>query len=172
LLGPQGKFVLGKKLAGPRVKDARVYEAEEAGFVAQEEILSNCERGNKAERLVNDGNSRVAAVAGRREMLGHSVDADMTRLGLVDTRNNFDESGFSGSVLPEESVHLPGEQIEIRSPEGVHAAEANINILQVQQRHCCSVMDCHDRSLGVMEIGDVELLLLRSADAPGAGILD
>jgi hypothetical protein len=105
-------------------------------------------------------------------MLGNSVDADITRQGLVDTRDDLYQSGFSGSVLPEESVHLPGEQIEIRSPEGVHAAEANINILQAQQRHCCSVLDCHDRSLGVMEIGDVELLLLSSADAAGAGILD
>jgi hypothetical protein len=56
--------VLGKKLAGPRVKCPRVDEAEEAGFDAQEEILGDSEGRDKAERLVNDGDARVAAVAG------------------------------------------------------------------------------------------------------------
>ena len=83
--------------------------------------------------LVDDRDPPVAR--GERPVVGErrTIDRQRARVGLDGARENLDQRGFAGAVLPDDRVHLAGAEVEGHLPKRLHSCIGLRQPLGLQQ---------------------------------------
>jgi hypothetical protein len=99
------------------------------------EVLAHRQLGHEPEILVDEGQAEAPERPGRqRQIDGRAAQRELTGIGLVEAREHLQQRGLPRAVLPQQTVHLGGEQLQVDVGERLHAAEALAEPGELEQR--------------------------------------
>ncbi len=101
---------------------------------ADEDVLGDGQIGEERRLLEDDrdpGGLRLLGVVEDRLL---AVEHEPAGVGPVDAGEDLDERRLAGAVLPDEAVHLAGEQLDVAVLESVNGAEALLGVLEGEDR--------------------------------------
>ena len=116
----------GEELPRPPGGLGPLAEARGGQLVTEGDVLGDAEPGDQVQLLVDGGDPESQRRDGRGQCDDLVVPAKGARVGLMDPREDLDESGLSGAVLPKESVHLTGHDVQI---DAVQRLDAGVVLL-------------------------------------------
>jgi hypothetical protein len=90
---------------------------------AEEDVPCHVERVDDGEVLVDGRDSRPQGVGGGLEVQRLAVHQQLSRVGLVDTREDLHESALSSAVVAEQRDHFPMPDRETDRAESVDMTE-------------------------------------------------
>jgi len=120
--------LLDARRLGPRVQE------EPRHVPAQQDVLGHRKCLNQPEVLMDHPDAARDGVAGRAELDGLAVDADHTRIGTVEARQDAHQGGFARAVLAEQGEHLPGADGEVDARVRHDPGERLDDALQFDER--------------------------------------
>jgi hypothetical protein len=94
---------------------AFVEEAKASGLAAEENVVSDGERGNEIYLLVNRADAGRFGFAGRARIDGATGEFDGAAIRGINTSESLDESGFAGAILAHKGVDFTSAQGEVHA---------------------------------------------------------
>jgi len=128
-----GQHGAGLALHAPAVEAAEPSQDSLGDLVAEEEIGGDVEAGDEVKLLEDGGDAGRLGLARIGVAHVHSRDADGAVVRLDHAGKDVHQRGLAGAVLAQERVHLAGLEIEIDAAQGVHAAEALLDAVHLQE---------------------------------------
>ena len=93
-------------------------------LVSEEHVLGNREVGEEARLLVDDRDAERTGLGGAVDVLRPAVEQDRATVGRIQSGEQLHERALAGAVLPDECMHLAGQDLEGHAIEGLCGSEA------------------------------------------------
>ncbi len=104
-----------------------------ARFEAEGDVLGDGQVGEEGRLLVDRGDAEGAGADGVVVDDRLAEDFERALVGGVGAGDDLDERRFAGAVLADESVDLPGAEVERDTAEGLDAGEGLVDVGQLEQ---------------------------------------
>ncbi len=92
-------------------------------FVAEEDVLGDRQAVDDVELLVHGRDAELDGRLGRGNLDLLAEPGDLALIGAMDAGEHLDQSRLACAVLPEDAVHLAGENVQVDSAQRLHACE-------------------------------------------------
>jgi hypothetical protein len=94
-----------------------------AGVSPEHQVFRHCEVREQIQLLVDRGNPQGFRVLGAVDLHRHAVHRHLTRVGLVRSGKDADQSGLPGTVLANKGQNLAWMELKTDVLEGLYAQE-------------------------------------------------
>ena len=108
----------GEQLAGAAVRGGRVQHAGGGVLVAEVDVLGDGEAVDDVELLVHGRDAHAERGDGGGDGGRLALPDDLAAVGLVRAGEDLDERRLARAVLPEDAVHLAGDDVEVDAAQG------------------------------------------------------
>jgi len=98
---------------------------------AQTDVVENGHPFEKLDLLKGTGDAQLRALVRSKAGNFFSFEKNFPLLGLIKTIDTIQANRLAGPVWTDEGKDLPLLHFQADSPEGLHAAEGNINVLDL-----------------------------------------
>ncbi|GLS18590.1 hypothetical protein GCM10007874_16070 [Labrys miyagiensis] len=131
----EGHVELRQEFPGAGVHVTPIDPAIAPGLVADEDIFSDCEVGEKGRVLVHHGNPLTPALQGRQQLEGLALFQDLPGIGLVHAAYDLHQRALAGTVFAGEGMHAAWPQGQTYIDEYIDGAETLTDVLQIEHRY-------------------------------------